>query len=113
MGTVLDQATLRKVAADQAETISKASDPVKFKDNQTWPKWEVKVENYLSRIPGVNGVPLSYIVQSQAAPDHTTYFQGEFISKTIVCAELSRAHFQSDTRKVRHLLNNYLVDETA
>ena len=109
----MDQATLRKVAADQAETISKASDPVKFKDNQTWPKWEVKVENYLSTIPGVNGVPLSYIVRDQAAPDHTTYFQGEFISKTIVCAALSRAHFQSDTSKVRHLLNIYLVDKTA
>ena len=33
-------------------------------------------------------MPLSYIVWSQAAPDLTTEFQGDFISETIACAPL-------------------------
>ena len=88
------------------DTIRKAADPVKFKDKCTWPKWEVIFENYLSKIPGVNGVPLSYVVWDQVAPDRTKDFQGNFISKTIACAPLSSTNFQSDTRKVHQLLTN-------
>ena len=58
-------------------------------------------------------MPLSYVVRYQAAPDHTTYFQGGFISEKIYFAPLSGAHFQADTRKVHQLLKNYLVDEMA
>ena len=56
-------------------------------------------------------MPLSYSVQSQADPDHTTYFQVDFVAETIVCASLSGAHFQANTRKVNQLLNNYLAAE--
>ena len=83
MGTSLDRSTLRKVEADQADTIRKAVDPGKFKDKHTWTECEVKLKNYLYKIPGVNGVPLSYVMQSQAAPDCTTYFQSDFIDETI------------------------------
>ena len=60
----LYRATLRKVGAYQADTIRKAADPGKFKDDSTWTEWEVKFENYLSTIPGVNSVPLSYVLRS-------------------------------------------------
>ena len=111
--TTMDRATLRKADADQADTISKAAYPGNFKDEYTWPKWEVKFENYLSTIPGVNSVPLSYVMRAQAAPDRTTDFQGNFIAETIAWVPLSGAHFQADTRKVHQLLNNYLVADTA
>ena len=39
--TALDCATLRKVGFDQADTISKAADPERFKDERTWTEWEV------------------------------------------------------------------------
>ena len=78
-----------------------------------WTEWEVKLEKYLSTIHGVNGVPLSYFVQSQVDPDRTTYSQGYFLADTIACAPLSGAHFQSDTRKVYQILKNYLKSETA
>ena len=90
---------LRKVEADQGDTISKAADPGKFKDERTRTKWEVKFDSYLSTIPGVNGVPLSYVVRSQATHDRPTDFQGDFIAETITCAPLSGAHLQVDTRK--------------
>ena len=85
----MDRATLRKVESDQAGTISRAADPGKFNDKRTWPEWEVKLENYLSTIPRVNGVPLSYVVQTQSATDRTTDFQSDFIADTTDCAPLS------------------------
>ena len=57
-------------------------------------------------------MPLSYVVQSQADPDRTTYFQGNFIAETITYALLRIAHFQADTNKVHQTLKSYLVDET-
>ena len=113
MGTSLDRSTLRKVEADQADTIRKAVDPGKFKDEHTWTECELKFENYISKIPGVNGMSPSYVVRNQAASDRTTDFQGDFIAETIACAPLRGAHLQIDTRKVHQLLKNYLVAETA
>ena len=51
-----------------------------------------KIQKYFSTIPGVNDMPLPYIVRAQAAPDSTTDFQGEFIDDTIACVTLSGAH---------------------
>ena len=113
LGTALDRAKQKKVESDQAETIRKAAYPGEFKDKHTWTECEVKLKNYLYKIPGVNGVPLSYVMQSQAAPDCTTYFQSDFIDETISWSPLSSAHFQADTSKIHQLLNNYLVAETS
>jgi hypothetical protein len=47
---------------DLVDTNTKAADPRKFKDECKWPEWEKAFVKYLSVIPGVNGVPLSYFV---------------------------------------------------
>ena len=73
--TALDWAALRKVGSNPANTMSKVADQSKFKDERTWPEWEVIFGNYISTIPGVNVVPLLCILQYQAAPDRTTDFQ--------------------------------------
>ena len=104
LGTAYDRSMLRKVEADQDDTISKAADTGKFKDKCTYTEWEVKLKKYLSTIPRVNSVPLSYIVRYQAAPDRTIDSQGDFIAETI-------AHFQAHTRNFHQLLNNYFVAE--
>ena len=109
----MDRATLRKVEADQDETTRNAADPGKLKEERTWTEWEVKIENYLSTIPWVTGVPLSYVVRAQAAPDCTTDSQGDFIAEIIACTPLSGAQFQVDKRKVHQLLKNYLMAETS
>ena len=86
LGTALEYATLRKVKSNQADTNSKAYDPGKLKYERTRTKWKVKIKNYLSTIPGVKGVSLSYAVQSQVAPGRIIDFQGEFIADNIACA---------------------------
>ena len=44
-------AALRKVKDDQVDTIRKAANPGKFKDEHKWPDWEPAYINYLSMIP--------------------------------------------------------------
>ena len=107
------RATLRKTDTDQVDTISKAADPGKFKDEKKWPDWEPAFVNYLSTIPGVEGVPLSYVVRANDAPDHQTDFGDDFISRSVACAPLQGAAFRADARKVHQLLMNFLVAESA
>ena len=95
------------------DTISKAVDPGKFKDERKWPDCEPAFVNYLSTIPGSYHVPLSYVVQEQEDPDHDRDFRDDFVSEMIACAPLHGAHFRADSRRVHQLLKNYLVVETA
>ena len=77
---------LRKNDSDQVDTISKPADPGKFKDEKKWPDREPAFVNYLSTIPGVKGIPLSYVVLTNEDPDHETNFEGEFVAHSIACA---------------------------
>ena len=107
------RASLRKTDAEQVDTISKAADPGKFKDEKKWPDWEPAFLNYLSTIPGVRGVPLSYVVRENEAPDHETDFGNDFTAHSIACAPLNNSSFRADARKVHQLLMNFLVAESA
>ena len=80
-------ADVRKIEKDQADTVSKAADPGKLKDERKWPEWEPAFMNYLSTIPGVRGVPLSYVVREKEQPDPGTEY-GSFNEQAIACAPL-------------------------
>ena len=67
----------------------------------------------LSSIPGVYGVPLSYVVRENQAPDHTRDFEGDFTEEIIACAPLNGPKFRADARKVHQLLKNFLTAESA
>ena len=106
-------AGLRKTDAEQVDTISKAADPGKFKDEKKWPDWEPAFMNFLSTIPGVRGAPLLYVVRENDAPDHETDFGNDFTARSIACAPLNDSSFRADARKVHQLLMNFLVAESA
>ena len=93
LSTAAQRASLRKVDTDQVNTISKAADPGKLKDERKWPEWYPAFVNYLSTIPGVYGVPLSYVVRENQAPDHTRDFEGDFTEEIIACAPLNGPKF--------------------
>ena len=59
LDVAIQRAALWKVEDNHVETISKAADPGKFKDERKWPDWEPALINYLSTIPGLYHVPLS------------------------------------------------------
>ena len=90
------RALLGKNDSDQVDTISKTADPGKFKDKKKWPDWEPAFINYLSTIPGVKGIPLSYVVRTNEDPDHKTNFEGDFVACSIACAPLNNATFRAD-----------------
>ena len=58
LSTAVQRVSLHKVDMDQVDTISKAADPGKLKDERKWPEWYAAFVNYLSTIPGVYGVLL-------------------------------------------------------
>ena len=76
----IQQAALRKMEDNQVDTISKAADPGKFKDERKWPDWEPAFVNYLSTLPGSYHAPLSYIIQEQEDPEHGRDFGDDFVS---------------------------------
>ena len=75
------RAALRKVEDDQVDTISKAADPEKLKDERKWTDWEPAFETFLSMIPGSYHVSLSY---------------NDLVSEMIACAPLHAAHFRAN-----------------
>ncbi|KAI2510965.1 hypothetical protein MHU86_3437 [Fragilaria crotonensis] len=106
------RADVRKVEKEQSDTVSKAADPGKFKNERKWPEWEPAFVNYLSTLPGVNGVPLSYVVREKEAPEPGTEY-GSFNEQAVACAPLTGPTFQADSRKVHQLLKSFLQTETA
>ena len=113
LSTTAQCASLRKVDTNQVDTISKVADPGKLKDERKWPEWYPTFVIYLSTIPGVYGVPLSYVVRENQAPDHTRDFEGDFTEEIIACAPLNGPKFRADTRMVHQLLKNFLTAESA
>ena len=107
LSTAAQHASLRKVDTDQVDTISKAADLGKLKDERKWPEWYPDFVNYLSTIPGVYGVPLSYIVRENKAPDHARDFAGDFTEEITACAPLVGPKFRADARKVHQLVKNF------
>ena len=103
---------VRKIEKEQSDTVSKAADPGKFEDEKKWPEWEPAFVNYLSTIPGVNGIPLSYVVRENEFPIEGAEY-GSFNEQAIACAPLSGDVFQADARKVHQLIKSFLQTESA
>ncbi len=112
LDVAFNRAEVRRVEKDQSDTVSKAADPGKFKDERKWPEWEPAFVNYLSTIPGVTGVPLSYVVREKEEPDVDGMFES-FNERAIACSPLNGASFQADARKVHQLIKSFLQTETA
>ena len=106
------RAKFRKVEKDQSDTISKAADPGKFKDEKKWALWEPSFCNYLATIPGITGVPLSYVVRVKETPVEGLEYES-FNEQAVACCPLEGTVFQADSRKVHQLLKSFLQAETA
>ena len=93
-------------------TNTKAADPGKFKDERKWPEWEKAFVNFLSIIPGVNDIPLSYVVRVDDNPaGHATYKM--FNERMINRAPLTGQYYIADARRVYDLLLGYLLGENT
>ena len=103
----------QKPDAKQLDTISKEADPGKFKDEKKWSDWEPAFVNHLSTIPSAKGVPLSYVVRENDAPNHESDFGNDFTTHSIACTPLDDASFRAYAIKVDQLLMNFLLAESV
>jgi hypothetical protein len=106
------RAHVRKSDLELVDTNAKAADPGKFKDERKWHEWEKAFVNYLSVIPGVNGVPLSYVVREVADPDDDIEYD-TFQERMVARAPHRGPYFIADTRRVHNLVTSYLQGETT
>ncbi len=95
---------------DLVATNSKAADPGKFKDERKWPDWEKAFSNNLAVIPGVSGIPLSYVVREAEDPDAEANY-GSCIERTVHRAPLNGQNNIADARRVYTLLRGSLQGE--
>jgi hypothetical protein len=106
------RALVRKSDIDLVDTNTKAADPGKFKEERKWPEWEKAFVNYLSVIPGVNGVPLSYIVREVAEAEDGNEYE-TFNERLIARAPLAGQYYLADSRRVHNLLTGYMQGEQS
>ena len=67
--------------------------------------------NYLPCIPGVSGVPLSYVIREKEIADGDKDYDS-FNEEAIACCQLSGPTFQADARKVHQLIKSCLQTES-
>ena len=108
----LSLAQIRKSDIELVTTNTKAADPGKFKDDRKWPEWEKAFVNYLSVIPGVNGIPLSYVVREDENPAENVTYE-TFNERMIHRAPLAGQYYIADARRVHNLLLGYLQGENT
>ena len=104
------RAQVRKSDIELVDTNSKAADPGKFKDERKWHEWEQAFRNYLSVIPGVHGVPLSYVIRDEAVPpvgDHYVNFTERMVHR----APHTGPIYVADSRRVHNLITGFVQGE--
>lgn len=67
-------------------------------------KWEKGLNNKLSSIQGIKGVPISYVVRLKDVVEDQDLLDKSFIMKTILLAPLSGTSFEADSREVHQII---------
>jgi hypothetical protein len=108
----IEHAAAREAMKDSIDTQTKATTPGKFKKESEWHDWHNRFVNYLSTIPGMRGVPLSYVIRENEIPlDNVPY--SSFIEKTIARAPLRGTSFVVDAQQVHSYLLGFVQGECA
>ena len=108
----ITRSNVRQTLKDNSETAAKVANPGPLKSEKKWREWEEKFINYLTCIPGVNGIPIVYVIRSNEEPDRDTAHQN-FVSRTIACAPLTGEFFLADCRTVFNLLLSFTTGEPS
>ena len=101
---------VRKADIDLVATNAKAVEPGKFKDERKWPEWEKAFANYLAVIPGVTGIPLSYVIREHDVPENGREYSS-LTDRMIARASLQGQFFVADAKRVHNLLLGFLQGE--
>jgi hypothetical protein len=108
----LSLSQVRKADIDLVATNAKAVEPGRFKDECKWPQWEKAFANYLAVIPGVTGIPLSYVIREHDVPENGREYS-LLTDRMITRASLQGQFFVADAKRVHNLLLRFLQGEST
>lgn len=106
----MQRAQIRKQLHDDSSNKTKASSPGPLASEDDWISWETKFINYLSTIPGVDGVPLSYVVRILDTPEVNTVYTS-FVEETVAKAPLLGSYFEADRDTVHQAIVSFTAGE--
>ena len=101
MSTARERALVRKRLKDKGG--DDVIGPGKF-DPTDYVKWEKGLENKLSSISGIKGVPISYVTRVKDLADAEDLLDKPFIMKTVLLAPLVGTSFEADSREVHQIV---------
>ena len=87
----------------KSKTMIKSSEPSKLTADTKWDDWRPVFLNFLKHIPGYNGIPLSYVVRENDAPDLVTP-RANVIEEYIYQSPLAGKAFEIDASEVHTYL---------
>ena len=91
LDNAIQRAYILEKLQDDSVTKVKESSPGPLKSEAKWIEWETKCINYLSTIPEVDGVPLSYVIREEENV-HGCKFLGDLRT----CSELVKCKDTND-----------------
>ena len=95
-----------KLSYDQSDKKAKVASPGSLVSENKWVEWEPKFINYLSILIGMNGIPLSYVINENDTPDRTTT-QVNLIEEYIACTHFNGVNYQSDCSAIHQVLLSF------
>ena len=107
-----EQADVRKLLHDQSDKKAKVVSPGSLVSENKSVEREPKFTNYLSTLISMNGIPLSYVIRENDAPDRTTT-HANFTEECIACAPLNGIGYQSDRSAVHQALLSFTTRQPS
>ena len=96
---------------DRHEAFVKKSESVKkpkeFTADIEWEDWDVVFRRYLNRLVGRNGIPLSYVIRENNAPNPEP--NPDFLQDYVMMAELNGPAYVADADEVMTILTDLIV----
>ena len=88
-------------------TISDQAKPKDFTEDVKWDDWDPTFRAFLRLIPGVNDVPIIYVIRINEEPDPTP--QDDYLEEYIRMAPLAGPAYVQDSQRVLTLLKKFVA----
>lgn len=94
---------------EKSKTLSEAAKPVTLTESVKWIDWYPTFLNYLRAIPGVNGVPLSYVIRNNEAAAPIDDPNVDYLENYIRRAHLNGGSYEVDNLEVHTYITHFIA----
>ncbi len=98
---------IRRQMRDDTKTAADAASPGPLDSEKKWKQWEEMFTNYTHCHLGTYGIPLSYVIRENDAPDIGGGPFPDFVAQTVACAPLTGEYYQADKRTVFNMIVSF------